>query len=276
MLEEFTLDIIYEDNNFAVINKPTGLSMFNDKTCSKSFWDLLERQFNNKKIFQVHRLDKGTSGLILIAFSKNVQAQLNRQFCYRKIEKYYLVICIGQPYPPSGKIDLPLSPGRKNRFRVAGNRKEIFVDNSENYPTWKLRESGSQSLHNSYPSVTFYETVLSNGYYSLLVVKPITGRTHQIRVHLSWIGYQLFGDTIYGKPNSTIQRACRLALHSFRLKLIESWIEGQEFVQKVFKTDIPIFFINFFTSHDTNNMIEISFLYKKINRALSKLDDMSN
>lgn len=246
------IDVLFQDNDFAVINKPSGFSLFADRTGARSLWDVLKTHFEDKAIYQVHRLDKDTSGVLLIAFSKRAQAQLNKQFFYRTMDKVYVAICLGQPNPPSGLIDLPLCPGRKSSFRVAGQRDTIFLEKASDMPTWRLPTSAQvlNSNRQVYPSQTLYHTVVSNGQYSLLVVKPLTGRTHQIRVHLAWIGHQLLGDTLYGKPMLQLQQAERLALHSFQLQLTENWILGHEPVQRVFQAPLPAFF-----EHSLENMV---------------------
>jgi 23S rRNA-/tRNA-specific pseudouridylate synthase len=267
----FPIDILFQDNYILVVNKPTALSMFADRVSPSSLWDMLKNHFQDRSLYQVHRIDKETSGVVILAFSKKAQAQLNRQFVGHTIKKVYLAICLGQPDPPSGFIDLPLRPGRKNSFRVAGPRETIFLDTSPAIPTWKL-PSSTQSLtsnNKSYPSQTFYQTVASDGRYSLLVVQPITGRTHQIRVHLSWIGHQLLGDPLYGKPGSSTQRAERLALHSFQLQFIENWIDGQEPTQRLFQAPIPAFFEDFLAHMNRSNGYEKLDLQKEINSILA-------
>lgn len=237
----FQIDILFQDEHFAVINKPSGLAVFADRTSPHSLWDLLKAHFTEKTLYQVHRLDKDTSGVLLVAFSKQAQARLTQQFFYRTLDKTYVAICLGKPQPPSGLIDLPLCPGRKNSFRVAGPRDTIFVDHACDIPTWKL----PQEFHTQrqvYPSQTLYHTVFSNEHYSLLELHPLTGRTHQIRVHLAWIGHQLLGDPLYGKPQSSLQQAERMALHSSTLQLTENWVPGQEPIQRSFQAPLPTFF----------------------------------
>ncbi|MEJ2756393.1 MAG: RNA pseudouridine synthase, partial [Gammaproteobacteria bacterium] len=162
-------------------------------------------------------------------------------------EKYYLAICMGEPSPSNGCIDLPLCPGRKSRFRVAGQRDSIFLNQKLDTATWMLPPSVDSVTPDRkfYPSQTLFHTIFSDGQYSLLMLKPITGRTHQIRVHLAWIGHQLLGDTLYGRPSSSIQQADRLALHSFRLQLTENWLAGVAPQKRVFQAPIPDFFTDF-------------------------------
>lgn len=238
------IDILFQDDNFAVINKPSGLSVLADRTSSLSVWDWLKTHFQDGKIYQVHRLDKETSGVLLVAFTQEAQAQLTKQFSARTIHKTYLALCLGKPQPSSGLIDLPLCPGRKSSFRVAGQRETIFVDHTSDPPTWKLPASpqGLPPQRQAHPSQTLYHTAYSNEQYSLLVIHPLTGRTHQIRVHLAWIGHQLLGDPLYGKPQSSIQQAERLALHSFSLEFMENWVLGRDPLPRSFQAPLPTFF----------------------------------
>lgn len=270
----FNIDVIFQDDDFAVINKPSGLSLFADRMSPTSLWDLLKTHFKGKSIYQVHRIDKDTSGVLLIAFSKSAQAQLTKQFFHHTIEKVYLAICLGQPDPPTGQIDLPLCPGRKNSFRVAGQRDTIFLDQAADIPTWRLPSSHQpfSSDRQSYPSQTFYHTLWSNGQYSLVMVKPITGRTHQIRVHLAWIGHQLLGDTLYGKPKASNQQAERLALHSFKLQFMENWVSEQKPAQRIFHAPIPPFFEDFLKKMSQENAINALNVQKEVDLALDNLE----
>jgi 23S rRNA pseudouridine1911/1915/1917 synthase len=121
----------------------------------------------------VHRLDKETSGLIVVAKTDAAQASLMRQFGARTVEKEYLALVRGQPPSSRGRIEAPVGRDPRDRQRmavVAGGR----------------------------PSVTEYEQVGSGGGYALLAVRPLTGRTHQIRAHLAYLGLPIAGDVRYG------------------------------------------------------------------------------
>lgn len=266
------IDVIHRDATLAVINKPSGIAMFSDRTGSTSLWEMLKSHFTEEPIYQVHRIDKGTSGVLLVALSKHAQAQLNRQFLHRTVEKYYLAICIGKPKSVYGRIDLPLCPGSKNRFRVAGKRDTIIQDTTQNIPTWSLSSQDPQysTTRKVYPSQTLFHTVFSNDEYSLLLLKPITGRTHQIRVHLSWIGHPLLGDTLYGKPKSKAQNAERLALHSHTLQYLQNWIAGQEAKQMNVQAPIPDFFKSFVNTKILHKPINTSNFHRKIDTILEK------
>lgn len=266
------IEIIYQDTTIAVINKPSGIAMFSDRTGSISLWEMLKSHFTDGYIYQVHRIDKGTSGVLLVALSKQAQAQLNRQFLQRTTEKYYLAICIGKPKSVCGRIDLPLCPGSKSKFRVAGQRDTIIQDMKQHIPVWRL---ASQDAHYSskpkiYPSQTLFHTIFSNDDYSLVLVKPVTGRTHQIRVHLSWIGHPLLGDTLYGKPTSNVQKAERLALHSYKINCLQNWIDGQEAKEMDFQAPIPDFFKSFVAKEILDRQINSLNLHKIIDGVIKK------
>jgi len=265
------LEILYQDDNVAVISKPSGISMFSDRSSEENLWDLLKKEFGNKKIYQVHRIDKGTSGILLVALSESAQSDLTKQFNDRTVNKTYIAICVGELYPPSGTIDLPLSPGRKRRFRVAGLREHIYLDNND-VPTWRVRPSESyESSKRSFPSVTKYRKILSNKSYSLIAVRPITGRTHQIRVHFSWLGYPLVGDNLYGKPDSDKQKAERLALHSFQIEFEERWKHSQPFERVKFQDQLPSFFTDFLLKNEMIKDFELVDLSKRINETVDQL-----
>lgn len=187
--------LLHQDEHFAAVNKPSGIAVNADVHSDECYWDQLKAHFAPQEIFKVHRLDKGTSGLMLVAFSEKVQQELQRQFRERTVEKQYIAQCVGVPDPSVGVIDAAISQGRGRKFRVAGP------------------DSGKKS----YPSRTSYTVLSSNEGRSIVLVKPQTGRTHQIRVHFAHIGHPLVGDTLYGKPWHPGQKADRLMLHSHRL-----------------------------------------------------------
>lgn len=236
-----TLEFLHLDTDLAVLNKPANLSLFADRQSDSCLWDLLKDHFGAKgqKIYQVHRIDKGTSGVLVVALSKQAQAELNKQFNARSIKKAYLAICLGRPEPAQGLIDLPLCPGRKSRYRVAGQRDAIYLDSAGEIPVWQVPPD-PQLNKKSYPSQSYYTTLLSQGAYSLILVKPITGRTHQIRVHLSWLGHPLLGEHLYGTPKETQQQAERLALHSYQLQCVQQWQDAHNTLK--FTAPLPPFF----------------------------------
>jgi 23S rRNA pseudouridine1911/1915/1917 synthase len=167
------LEIIYEDQDIVVINKPAGLLTVADRFQIESYHlqSILRKKYG--EIFTVHRLDRDTSGVI--CFAKNAESHkiLSETFEHRDVEKYYLAIVEGSA-PDTGEIDEPLAM-------------------SETKPgTMKVHKKGK-------PSFTTFTKIEDYGLCSALEVRIHTGRMHQIRVHLSYIGFQLFIDPVYGR-----------------------------------------------------------------------------
>ncbi len=207
------IEVIHRAPGLAVVNKPTGVSLLADRSGSPSLWDLLPDALGDTPRL-VHRLDKGTSGVLLVALNLETQRRLTRAFRQRRIRKYYLTRVVGRldsPGAHSGTltIDLPLRKGRKSRYRVAGARADI----SRTAHGWSLRTAG----RDAHPSQTRIRVLQRQADHTLLLAAPLTGRTHQLRVHLAWIGHPILGDHLYGRPGAPEQRAPRLELHCHRL-----------------------------------------------------------
>lgn len=260
------IQLLYQDADLAVVNKPSGLSLFADRQSPDSLWDLLKQRFAGQKIYQVHRIDKGTSGVLLVALSRRAQAALNQQFQARQIDKVYLALCVGEFQPPQGLIDLPLCPGRKSRYRIAGPREAIYLDTQDPAcARWRLPPSALLDKKN-FPSQSYYDTVLSLDGISLLAVKPITGRTHQIRVHCAWLGHPLLGEHLYGRAQDAAQQASRLALHSYQLKGRQSWNQDRELQVCA---EVPDFFLPFCRG------LTAAELQTQIDQSLKRLRDLA-
>jgi len=205
--------LIHRDNRLAVLNKPANVSLLADRSGASCLWDQLPEALGAKP-YLVHRLDKGTSGVLLVALSQAAQRELTRAFRERRVRKFYLAWVIGTP--PSGRtftIDLPLRRGRKSRYRVAGAREHIRRGTGG----WFL-DAGADGL----PSLTRVRRLREERAHSLLLASPASGRTHQLRVHLSWIGHPILGDHLYGRPEAPEQRASRLMLHCHRI-VVPGW-----------------------------------------------------
>ena len=175
-------EVIYEDGNVVVLNKPAGmLSMAKGQYCPEN---TLERYG-----LLVHRLDRDTSGVVIMAKSPEVQMFLKKQFQDRKTHKTYYAIVSGRPKLDEAKIDLPLARDlkRPTTFRVDPNGKA---------------------------SETYYKVLKSDGKHSLLELRPTTGRTHQLRVHMKYLGHPILGDPVYGE-----EEADRLYLHANKLEV---------------------------------------------------------
>ena len=175
-------EVIYEDANVLVLNKPAGLlSMAKGEYCPEN---TLERYG-----LLVHRLDRDTSGVVILARDEETQKFLKKQFQDRKAHKVYDAVVEGQLKLKEARIDLPLARDlkRPTTFKVDSNGKS---------------------------AETFYKVLKENADYSLVELRPTTGRTHQLRVHLKYLGHPILGDRVYGD-----KKADRLYLHARELEI---------------------------------------------------------
>lgn len=201
------ISMLYEDQDLRVFNKPANISLLADRSGANNLWEHIKTL--GEKPYLVHRLDKGTSGILLIARNQACQRELTRAFNARLVHKFYLAKVVGHfPTGRTYKIDLPLCKGRKSRYRVAGDRERI-----------KLTGTGFSVEQNreGVQAITLARYLGRRNGHSWLLLKPTTGRTHQLRVHLSWLDFPIVGDHLYGKPNSVNQQAPRMMLHCHRL-----------------------------------------------------------
>lgn len=187
------IQLLYQDAALLVVNKPTLLLSVpgraeDNKDCLIS--RLQDNGYPEARI--VHRLDWETSGLMVIARDADSHRELSRQFHDRETEKTYQALCWGEPEQDSGEIDLPLryDPATKPRHVVC-------------------HDHGKASL-------TRWRVVSRHGNYSRLELKPVTGRSHQLRVHLLAIGHPLLGDRLYAPPQA-LALSPRLCLHACAL-----------------------------------------------------------
>jgi 23S rRNA pseudouridine1911/1915/1917 synthase len=190
------LDILYEDDTLIAINKPPGMvvhpsyKQVSGTLLNSVLWHVRERTGTRPGILT--RLDKDTSGIVIIAFAPGAHAAMQRDGAAGKIRKEYLAIVQGSPHPASGVIREPLG-------RDPADRRRVVVT------------SGGAS------SETRYEVVRSlSGGLSLVRCELVTGRTHQIRVHLSTRGWPIVGDRLYGSASDLMSRQ---ALHAWRVAL---------------------------------------------------------
>ncbi|MGF1725175.1 bifunctional tRNA pseudouridine(32) synthase/23S rRNA pseudouridine(746) synthase RluA [Photobacterium nomapromontoriensis] len=186
------LDILYLDDDIIAVNKPSGLlsnpgrdPAFYDSVFSRVLRDYPESQI-------IHRLDMATSGLIVLALNKHAERQLKAQFRERQTEKVYYAKVWGDVEQPSGTINLPLICDWPNRPK----QKVCFEDGK--------------------PSVTHYQVLARDKNTSLVHLRPITGRSHQLRVHLLAIGHPILGDGFYAHEEAKAM-APRLQLHAAEL-----------------------------------------------------------
>ncbi|MCY4656004.1 MAG: RNA pseudouridine synthase [Gammaproteobacteria bacterium] len=200
------MKVLFENSELVALDKPSGISVLRDRSGASNFFDQIKQQFRGARL--VHRLDKFTSGVMIVAKNRASQSELSKAFATRKVTKHYLCVVAGHfPGGRTLKIDLPLKAGRKSRYRVAGLREEI----RPSVEGWLIQTD--QGLE----SVTEARLFRQGPDRSMLVCQPKTGRTHQIRVHLSWIGHAIVGDHLYGSTNSPVQSWKRLALHAHKI-----------------------------------------------------------
>ncbi|MFA7486222.1 MAG: RluA family pseudouridine synthase, partial [Phycisphaerae bacterium] len=174
------IQILYQNDDILVVNKPSGVSVTKDRTDAAQLTDLLARQMDKEAVSQlrlVHRLDKDTSGVMLLA--KNIDAQrfYSDIFEQRLAQKTYLALIRGAISDTSGTIDLPLGEDHTKPNGMRIDRK------------------------NGKPSVTKWRLAANFGNLKLLAVQPLTGRKHQIRVHLCSMGIPLAIDPLYASKN---------------------------------------------------------------------------
>ncbi len=201
--------VLFEDDVLVVFDKPSGLLVAPDRWDKEreNLMDLVHRQ-GSPDWFNVHRLDKDTSGLVVCAKTKPVLDALCRDFEAREVQKVYFALVQGVPSPPGGRIDLPLGPDSAwpGRMKVSAHGK---------------------------PAETEYEVVESWRDYAWVRLVPHTGRTHQLRVHMAAQRHAIIADAFYGKgrglflsdfkrgykPGREDERALmgRLALHAQEL-----------------------------------------------------------
>ncbi len=217
--EPIPLDIIFENNDLIVVNKPAGMVVH--PSAGHNSGTLVNAVLAHAPDIQgiggeirpgvVHRLDKDTSGLILLAKNDRTHRFLQEQFRSRAVQKIYLALVDGAPPTGSGVIEAAI--GRDNH-----NRKRMAV-----VPPHRGREA-----------VTEYHTLEAFAEYTLIEAHPVTGRTHQIRVHLAFIGCPIVGDTVYGKkkPSAKIKRHF---LHAARIAIK---IPGEDDV-RTFAANLP-------------------------------------
>lgn len=205
---------VYEDDQLLVINKAPGISVMGERHAD-SLIDLAAAA--GEPLHWVHRIDKVTSGLLLLAKTRSAHASLTRQFTNRSADKRYLAWVEGTQLPEYGTIDLPLRPGRKGIVRVAGPRQAIYYD--AGHCRFALPESAIDRSKTFYEARTDFAAAFTGNDHTLLVLKPITGRRHQIRVHLAWLGFPIAGDPLFHKN----QEGERTYLHSWGCEITCDW-----------------------------------------------------
>lgn len=222
--QNISLNVIYEDKDLLVVNKPSGMvihpaqgNVSNTLMNAVIYkYQQLEKVGNNVRSGLIHRIDKDTSGIVLIGKTNRGLWYYSKLFANREITKSYLAIVAGNIQSKIPKDGLIISNylGRNPKSR-------------KKYCVMSLKEGGRYAETH----VDFVQNILiENKLCSVLVAKPKTGRTHQIRVHLSNIGFPIMGDIVYGKNN----HYSRLLLHAWKIELILL-----DSTRQVFTADIP-------------------------------------
>ena len=214
--EKLELNVIYEDETVVVVDKPLGILVHSkgaynpEATVASWLKDRPNFEFpaDNDRAGIVHRLDRATSGVMICAKNKPTLGFLQKQFQNRKTKKTYIALVSGVPKQPHAIIDLPIerNPKKPQTFRVGANGKSAQTE-------YKVLKSDTSKV--------------------MLELKPITGRTHQLRVHLNYIGCPIYGDILYGG-----KKADRLFLHAESLEIT---IPGG--TRKIFETKVPAEFV---------------------------------
>ena len=187
--QDIPLTVVYQDSDLVVIDKPAGLAAHPgpghpDQTLVNGLLALcpdIQGIGGQIRPGIVHRLDKDTSGLMMAAKTEAAHHHLSQQIKDRTVQKGYLALVAGVPSPDSGVIDAPIGRDPRRRTRMA-----VTADGRE--------------------SRTGYRVLESAGRFTLLELQLHTGRTHQARVHLSWLGHPLLGDSVYGRRSPLLPR----------------------------------------------------------------------
>jgi 23S rRNA pseudouridine1911/1915/1917 synthase len=213
---EANLDILYEDEGILVINKPAGLvvhpAVGHEEDTLVNVLAYLRpnlRALDSERLGIVHRLDKETSGVMVVAKSPKALKSLYRQIADRKIKKHYKEIVFGHLETKSGKIEVPIKRLISDRMKMG-----VSVIGRKAVTQFKVETE--------YPN------------FSLVNAYPVTGRTHQIRVHFAYLGHPILGDKLYSSRNKQKEAeeigVKRHMLHAFKLGLINpTTLKWQEF-----------------------------------------------
>ena len=213
-------NVVYMDDNVIVISKPAGMLVhakggivpeFTVADFVRHYFDIeeLNGSEDNNRLGIVHRLDRATSGVMICARNLTTASMLSRQFAERKAHKTYLAVTEKVPSEMSARIDLPIGRNlsQPSTFRVDGKGKSAITDYTV------LRVNGDNT--------------------ALIELKPQTGRTHQLRVHLAYLGCPILGDPVYGHG----KYGDRLMLHAYKLEITIPGVNGGE--RRVFIAEPP-------------------------------------
>ena len=218
--QDIPIDIVYQDDSLLVVNKPKGMVVHPangnpDGTLVNALLFACKGQLSSiNGVIRpgiVHRIDKNTSGLLIVAKTDSAHRHLAEQIKEHSFTREYEAVCLGRFDPPQGTIDAPIG-------RSKYDRKKMCVTDT-----------------NSRHAVTHYETLETLGNYSYMRFRLETGRTHQIRVHCAYKGHPVYGDDVYGKAVKGLQGQC---LHARKIGFIHP--QTQEYME--FDSELPDYF----------------------------------
>jgi len=189
------LDVLYEDRYLLVLNKPAGLLSVPGRGAEKQDCLISRAQLTHPSALIVHRLDMATSGILLLALDKDTHRLLSQQFQQREVSKQYIAVVSGQPEPDHGLIDMPMICDWPNR------------------PMQMIDTEQGKSAQTEYQTLDYSpEKDVSR-----LLLIPITGRTHQLRLHCQFLGHPILGDGLYADAK-TKDLSDRLLLHASSIR----------------------------------------------------------
>ena len=193
--------VVYEDDGLIVLNKPSGIAVHGGSGLDFGVIEAMREVTGKKYLELIHRIDKDTSGLLMISKKRSTLKSLQQHLVDKTIQKHYLCIAKGQPVMGEQRIDAPLL-----RYTLANGERRVKVDAQDE----QAKDSQTDIIVHS--RFTINEQPVS-----LIEAKPLTGRTHQIRVHLAHIGHAILGDDKYNvHDKSGVHRLC---LHAWRLDI---------------------------------------------------------
>jgi 23S rRNA pseudouridine1911/1915/1917 synthase len=217
--EDIPLDVIFENDDLLVVNKPAGMVVH--PAAGHDSGTLVNAVLGHDPEIEgiggeerpgiVHRLDKDTSGLIVVAKNDAAMRWLQEQFRQRTVQKTYLALVDGAPPTPTGRIEAPIGRDPKSRKKMAVTAPA------------KGREAISE-----------YKTIESFRKHTLLEVRPLTGRTHQIRLHCAMLNCPIVGDVQYGHDKMSLELK-RHFLHAYQLKIT---LPGEQ-KARIFEAPLP-------------------------------------
>lgn len=222
--QDIPLEIVYEDEYLAVVNKPKGMVVHpapgnKDGTMVNALLYKLSKLSSGGDAIRpgiVHRIDKNTSGLLIVAKDDKCHFELAKQIESHSFKREYRGIVVGTPKKNEGTIDAPIGRSLHDRKKMA-----VTDQNSKN-------------------AVTHYSVIESYGGYSFMRFVLETGRTHQIRVHMAYIGHPILGDDVYGGVRKEFPELCGQCLHAYSIGFVHP-VSGKEMY---FESKLPEYFTN--------------------------------